>query len=83
LGTLDLASAPEEVLRRLFEAFRLEIVYEASSRQARCQAWIGEDSLSEAVAEAGRVVRVDFAGERPASGRTDVRSAPCQVPVDT
>jgi hypothetical protein len=66
----------------LFEAFRLEIVYEATSRQARCQAWIGEDSLSEAAAEPGRVVRVDFAQEGSASGRADVWSAPNWTEVE-
>jgi site-specific DNA recombinase len=76
LGTMDLTSAPEEVLRRLFEAFRLEIRYDPQFHQARCEVWIGEDSLTEAAEEASRVVPVDFAGERATSGHTDVWSAP-------
>lgn len=65
VGEADLASLPEEVVRRLFEAFRLQVRYDAGADLARCRVTISGDSLDQMLADVALAVRAP-SGERHA-----------------
>ncbi|MGH2705780.1 MAG: recombinase family protein [Actinomycetota bacterium] len=51
----ELAEAPEPLLRRLFEALRLKVAYNKTTKVARCQVTVAADALDEVLAALGTI----------------------------
>ncbi len=72
VGSADLALLPEAVLRRLFDAFRLEIHYDKPTNTATCRATITSDTLCAIRQVAGTALKI---------GRHEERATPKELPI--
>jgi site-specific DNA recombinase len=66
IGTTDLTELPEEILHRLFEAFRLQVFYDKDTHTATCTITIAGESLH-AVQQAARKTIKNRQDEGPAT----------------
>ena len=57
-GETDFAAAPSEVLRWLFEAFRLEVRYLKPSNWTNCRITVGDQALDRLAVDSAKLVRL-------------------------
>ncbi|CAN5378275.1 hypothetical protein BH20ACT22_BH20ACT22_19120 [soil metagenome] len=78
VGDVNLSSAPEHVLRRMFESFRLQVRYDKVASWATCRVAIREETLDQLLTDSSALLAAqtnDPDGER-SQWCTDVGSAP-------
>jgi len=80
VGACDIATLPEPVARRLFEAFRLEIHYDKTRHSALYRITLTGDTLPTAHAAAADAVQVGAEGERPIAETPETGTAAAPFP---
>lgn len=78
-GAVDLSKAPEPVLRRLFEAFRLDVRYDKRTDVAECQVTLSDVTLGQQERTATEVLE-QFGQIKTGDDETVTRSPLCGAP---
>lgn len=68
-GETDFAAAPSEVLRWLFEAFRLEVRYHKPSNWTNCHVALGDQDMDRLAADSAKLVRSTNSTGNASSGK--------------
>ncbi len=88
IGEAKFPTKPDESLHRLFETFRLKLLYDAASNRVGCRVTIGEAALDAIIAEAARILRRPgksdgAAGDDPGGACVHLVRAPGEIRTHT
>ncbi|GAA3757316.1 hypothetical protein GCM10022402_39540 [Salinactinospora qingdaonensis] len=81
VGERDLAAVPEELLRRLFEAFRLQVVYDRPRHAVTVRVHLAAETVPELRQAADRVLTHDDHREEPQEREDPMDAATPRVPL--